>query len=97
MLQSIVRQNKQAELRRERDVERWAQAEKDKLDRYDNLTTLAEMSKDEFCEMRKRNFFALPQTSTDGDFWRHEQELIMKEIYAKLSKHPMCPQGVLIF
>ena len=53
------------------------------------------MHKDEFREMRKRDFFALPQTSTDGDFWRHEQELIMKEIYAKLSKYPVCPQGVL--
>ena len=92
--QSVVRQNRQAELRRERDTARWQQAKKDKHDRYDSLTTLDDMHKDEFREMRKRDFFALPQTSTDGDFWRHEQELIMKEIYAKLSKYPVSSRCV---
>ena len=46
--------------------------------------------------MREQPLFDMPQTSSDPFFWRKEQELVMKEIYAKLSKsNAVCEQKVL--
>ena len=35
--------------------------------------------------MREQPLFDMPQTSTDPNFWRKEQELVMKELCEKLS------------
>ena len=45
--------------------------------------------------MREQPLFDMPQTSSDPFFWRKEQELVMKEIYSKLSKsNAVCEQKV---
>ena len=61
------------------------------------MTTLVGLSKDDFRDIRNKSFYDLPNASTYGDFWRHEQELVMKQFYAKLSKWPVRPQSLLDF
>ena len=59
--------------------------ERAKKARFDNLTTVIGMGKSEFWSMREQPFFDMTQTSTNPYFWRREQELVMKDLYEKLS------------
>ena len=64
--------------------------------RYDNLTTVLDMGKSDFRDMRLQPFFDMPRNTDDPNFQRKEQQLIMQEIYAKLAlKHAVCEQKVL--
>jgi hypothetical protein len=47
--------------------------------------------------MRKTNFFAQAKNTEASNFHRKEQELIFKEIYAKLTKYKVCPQKTIDF
>ena len=75
-----------------RDQERAEREEHAKRSKYDNLQSLAKMSKEEYCELRKTNFYALPRTSDDPRFGRKEQGVFMKDVYGVLTKSPLCPQ-----
>jgi hypothetical protein len=66
-------------------------AEAAKKAKFDSLVTLEGLFAPEYVEMRKRNMYALPRNSRDHCFFRNEQELIMKELYASLKKYPVCP------
>ena len=60
------------------------------------MSTVLGMSKTEFRYMREQPFFDMPQTSMDPKFWSKEQELVMKELYEKLSAaNAVCVQKVL--
>ena len=81
---------------RERAAAAFIENERAKKARYENLTIVIGMSMQEFRGMREQPLFDMPQTSTDPNFWRKEQELVMKEIYEKLSAaHAVCVQKVL--
>ena len=70
--------------------------ERAKKARFDNLTTVIGMGKSEFRSMREQPFFDMPQNATNPHFWRREQELVMKDIYEKLSgPNIVCVQKVL--
>lgn len=65
---------------------------------FENITSVKTLNKEDYRNMRVQNFYAMPNNSTDGHFWRKEQELIMKEIYANLDpKARVCPQKPLNF
>jgi hypothetical protein len=53
------------------------------------------LSKDESCELRKKDFFAMENNCEDDNFWRTEQALFMNEIYATFEKVTVCTQKVL--
>jgi hypothetical protein len=72
-------------------------AEQAKKSKFDNLTTLEDLTAQEFVEMRKCNFYMLPHNSRDRWFSRKEQDLIMKEFYAYLKKRHVCPPAMLDF
>jgi hypothetical protein len=63
-----------------------AKAERAKKARFDRITTVLDLSQPEYRAMRKTNFFAQPKNTEVGNFHHKEQELIFKEIYAKLTK-----------
>jgi len=64
-------------------------------DYFDNLTTVLGMGKVEFRKMRSQQFYDLPSNTTDPNFPRREQQLIMHEIYGRIEKHVVCEQKVL--
>ena len=93
-----LKQKQAAEARRARQEAAFLREERAKKAKFDNLTTLKGLNKEEFRTMRAQNFYDMPNNSTDGHFWRKEQELIMKEIYANLDpKALVCPQKPLNF
>jgi hypothetical protein len=71
--------------------------ERAKKARFDRITTVMDLSQAEYRDMRKNNFFALPKSIKASNFHRKEQELIFKEIYAKLTKEKVCPQKTIDF
>jgi hypothetical protein len=66
-------------------------AERAKKAQFDWIITVLDLSHAEYREMRKNNFFAMPKNTKVKNFHRKEQELIFKEIYAKLTKDKVCP------
>ena len=94
---SVSRQREKDRLRAEKEKDKFIQQQNEQAQRFEDLETLEGMTKEEFRAMRKQDFYSLERTSSNGDYWRHEQELIQKEIYDTLNKHPVCPQGVLNF
>jgi hypothetical protein len=50
-----------------------------------------DLSQPKYRAMRKTNFFAQAKNTEASNFHRKEQELIFKEIYAKLTKYKVCP------
>ena len=98
MQSGAIKQQKAAEARRSRQEAALLREEKAKRAKLDNLTTVKDLNKEDFRTMRAQNFYDMPNNSTDGHFWRKEQELIMKEIYANLDpKALVCPQKPLKF
>jgi hypothetical protein len=71
--------------------------EEAKRQRFDTLTSLKNLSKKEYREMRKRISYELPMTSTNSLFWRREQQVIMKKHYGTLKKYSVAWQHVLDF
>ena len=70
--------------------------ERAKKARYENITFVLDLGKVEFRCMREQPFFDMPQDTNNPLFWRKEQELVMTEIYAKLSStKAICEQKVL--
>jgi hypothetical protein len=74
-----------------------AKAERAKKARFDKISTVLDLSQPEFRDMRKTNFFALAKNTEASNFQHKEQELIFKEIYAKLTKDKVCPQKTIDF
>jgi hypothetical protein len=74
-----------------------AKAERAKKARFDRISTMLDLSQPEYREMRKTNFFAQAKNTEASNFHRKEQELIFKEIYAKLTKYKVCPQKAIDF
>src|SRR3954468_21483530 len=74
-----------------RDQERDEREECAKRAKYDNLQSLAKMSKGEYRELRKTDFYALPRTNEDPRYWRKEQAVLMKDVYGVLTRSPVCP------
>jgi hypothetical protein len=74
-----------------------AKAERAKKARFDRITTVLDVSQPEYMAMRKTNFFAQAKNTEASNFHRKEQELIYKEIYAKLTKFKVCPQKTIDF
>ena len=62
---------------------------------FDSLTTVLGMGKLEFRRMRSQQFYDLPPNTTNPNFPRREQQLIMQEIYARIEKHAVCEQKIL--
>ena len=76
--------------------EAFLEKERAKKARFDTLTSVSELSKSEFRSMRMQPFFDMPQNSSNPFFWRREQEIVMNDIYAKLSgPNIVCVQKVL--
>ena len=76
--------------------EAFLEEERAKKARYDNFTTVIGMGKSEYRSMRKQPLFDMPQNSSNPHFWRREQEVVMRDIYAKLSgPNIVCMQKVL--
>ena len=70
--------------------------ERAKKARYENISSVRDLGKIDFRCMREQQFFDMPQDSNNPLFWRKEQELVMTEIYAKLSTtKAVCEQKVL--
>ena len=84
---TVRRQREQDEARDERE-------EAAKRQKYELLTTLKDLSKEEFRDMRLRLNYSLPRTASSPMFHRREQELIMNEKYAHL-KTKVAPQNVM--
>jgi hypothetical protein len=63
-----------------------AKAERAKKARFDRIDTVLDLSQPEYRAMRKTNFFAQAKNTEASNIHRKEQELIFKEIYAKLTK-----------
>lgn len=79
----------------QREQERAEEEKHAKRAKYDNIQSLASMSKQEYCEPRKSNFYELPRTSDDPCYWRKEQVVFMKDIYSVLKRSSVCPQKCL--
>jgi uncharacterized protein (DUF1697 family) len=73
-----------------------AKAERAKKARFDRIITVLALSNAEYREMRKNNFFAMTKNTEDNTFHFKEQELIFKEIYARLTKDKVFPRRLLI-
>ena len=69
-----------------RAEEEFLEQERANKARYDNLTTVIGMGKSEFRAMRKLSFFDMPNNSSNPHFWRREQEIVHRDVYAKLSE-----------
>jgi hypothetical protein len=74
-----------------------ARAERAKKARFDRIVTVLDLSLVEYREMRKNNFFSMAKNTEGHSFDRKEQELIFKEIYAKMAKDNVCPQNTIDF
>ena len=85
-----LKQKKAADEKRARQEAALLREERAKKAKFDNLTTLTGLNKEQFRTMRAQNFYDMPNNSTDGYFWRKEQELIMKEIYAIWTQKLLC-------
>jgi hypothetical protein len=72
-------------------------AERAKKARFDKITTVLDLSQPVYRAMRKTNFFAQAKNTKASNFHRKEQELIFKEIYAKLTKFKVCPHKIIAF
>ena len=93
-----IKQKQAADARRARQEATLLREERAKKAKFDNITTLKDLNKEEFRSMRAHNFYDMPNNSNDGHFWRREQVLIMKELYANLDpKALVCPQKPLQF
>jgi hypothetical protein len=80
---------------RAKDAARRERDEEAKRQRFESLTTIAGLSKDEFCDMRQRINYALPRTTRSTHFHHREKELIMFEKYGILKKNKVSPQHVM--
>jgi hypothetical protein len=74
-----------------------AKAERAKKAQFDRISTVLDLSQPEYREMRKTNLFAQAKNTEASNFHRKEQELIFKEIYAKLTKYKVSPQKTIDF
>jgi hypothetical protein len=74
-----------------------AKVERTKKARFDQIVTMLDLSNAEYREMRKNNLFAMAKNTKDNSFHRREQELIFKEVYAKMTKDTVCPQNTIDF
>jgi hypothetical protein len=74
-----------------------AKAGRAKKARFDRITTVLDLSQPEYRAMRKTNFFTQAKYTEARNFHHKEQELIFKEIYAKLTKYKVCPQKTIDF
>jgi hypothetical protein len=72
-------------------------AERGKKAWFDWIITVLYLSHAEYRGMRKNNFFAMTKNTEDNTFHHKEQELIFKEIYARLTKDKVCPQKTIDF
>jgi hypothetical protein len=88
-----ARDAKAVEAQRKED----AKAERAKKARFYRITTVLDLSQAEYRDMRKNNFFVLTKNIEASNFHRKEQELIFKEICAKLTKEKVCPQKTIDF
>ena len=61
--------------------------------------TLSDMTKNEFIEWRRTDFYAQPRDfSIDNCFWSYDQEILFKEVYAGVSsKKKVCPMKAIDF
>ena len=95
---SVLYQERAAEARRLKQEAALQREESAKRAEFENISSVKSLNKEDFRTMRMQNFYAMPNNSSDGHFWRKEQELIMKEIYAHLDpKALVCPQKPLHF
>ena len=84
------------EAERRRAEEEFLAQERAKKAKFDNLTTLSGLNKSEFRAMRSQPFFDMSRNTSNPRFWRKEQEIVMNEVYAKLSgPNKVCVQKVL--
>ena len=65
----VLRQHKKDLERQARERERFIQEENERAEMFANLDTLKGLTKEEYRDMRKQNFFLMERTSADGDFW----------------------------
>jgi hypothetical protein len=82
---NVHRQREQDELNAER-------ADEAKRQKYAALTTIKDLSKDEFRDMRRSLNYGMPRNASSPHYHRHEQELIMLEKYGILKKNKVAPQ-----
>jgi len=80
----VTRQRNKDAMKARQEYDRQADIEHAKREKFANLTTLKGLGKNEYMEMRKQDFYAMPRNSEDPMFHRKEQELIFKEYYANL-------------
>ena len=84
------------EAAQKRAEEAFIEKERAEKARFDNLDTVIGMGKSEFRAMRKQTFFDLPYNSYNPHFWSREQEIVHRDVYAKLSgPNIVCMQKVL--
>ena len=78
-----------------RDAERVQREEEAKRQRLASLTSIKNLSKDEFRDMRRHLSYDRPRTARNPHFHLREQELIMVEKYGILTKNKVAPQHVM--
>ena len=94
---SVARQQRRDAASRIQREQQREQEEAAKRQKFNNLTTIKDLSKDEYREMRFQISYRLPRTSHSHLFHRMEQELIYREHYGSLTKNEVAPPHVLDF
>jgi hypothetical protein len=69
----VLDQQWAAEARRARQEAALLQEERAKKAKFDNLTTVKDLNKEDFRTTRAQRFYDMPNNTTDGHFWRKEQ------------------------
>ena len=73
--------------------EREARAQQAYQQTLNSLTTLVGLSKSDYRNMRKQDFYSMPRNTEDPQYHRREQHIIKEEYYEHLNKKwPVCPQ-----
>jgi hypothetical protein len=64
--------------------------ERNKKAKFDHVTKLKDLTKQEYREFRHRKYYSMPKDNMSTYFWRSKHEMIFKEVYAPMSTK-VCP------